>query len=54
MANCERPKCDAFDFGRFHRQPNKVKTIKKHPMKEQELKKYHIMAVKMVSSYHYI
>ena len=54
VANCERPKCDAYDFGKGRRQPNKINTIKKNPMKEQELKKDHFLPGKMVSADHYI
>ena len=54
VANCERPKCAACKFGKGQRQPNKVNTIKKNPMKEQELKKGHLLPGKMVSSDHYI
>ena len=43
VANCERPKCAACEFGKGHCQPNKVNTIKKNPMKEQDLKKDHIL-----------
>ena len=39
VANCERPKCATFEFGKGHCQPNKVNTIKKNTMKEQDLKK---------------
>ena len=39
MANCESPKCATCEFVKGHRQPNKVNTIKKNHMKEQELKK---------------
>ena len=43
VANCKRPKCAAYEFGKGHRQPNKINTIKKNPMKDQELKKYHLL-----------
>ena len=43
VANCERPKCAACEFGKGHRRPNKINTIKKNPMKEKELKKYHLL-----------
>ena len=33
VANCERPKCAACEFGKGHRRPNKVNTIKKNPMR---------------------
>ena len=54
VADCERSKCAACDFGKVHRQPNKVNTIKKNPMKEQELKKDNLLPGQMVSSDHYI
>ena len=54
VANCERPKGAACEFGKVHCRPNKVNTIKKNPMKEQELKKDHIMPRQMVSADHYI
>ena len=54
VANFERPKCDSCEFGKVHCQPNKVNTIKKNPMKEQELKKDHLLPVHMVSVDHYI
>ena len=54
VANCERPKCAACDFVKVHLQPNKINTIKKNPMKEQELKKDHLLPEKMVSADHYI
>ena len=37
-----------------HLQPDKVKTIKKNPTKEEYLKKDHILLVYMVSAYNYI
>ena len=54
VANCERPKCAACEFGKGHLQPNKVSTNKKNPMKEQELKKDHLLPGQMVSADHYI
>ena len=54
VANCERPKCDACEFGKGHRQPNKVNTTNKNPMKEQELKKDYLLPGQMVSVDHYI
>ena len=54
VANCERPKCAACEFGNVHRRPNKVNTIKKNPIKEQELKKDHLLPGQMVSADHYI
>ena len=54
VANCESLKCSSCEFGKVHLQPNKVNTIKKNPMKEQELKKGHLLPVQMVSADHYI
>ena len=54
MANCERPKCATCEFGKGHRQPNKINTIKKNPMKEQDIKKDRLLPGQMVSADHYI
>ena len=54
VANCERPKCAACEFGKGHCRPNKLNTIKKNPMKEQELKKDHLLPGQMVSADHNI
>ena len=54
VANCERPKCAACEFGKGHIRPNKINTIKNNPMKEQELKKDHLLPGQMVSADHYI
>ena len=54
VANCKSPKCAASDFAKGHRRPNKINTIKKNPMKEQELNKYHLLPGQMVSADHYI
>ena len=54
VANCERPKCDAFDFRKGHCQPNKLNIIKKNPMKDQEIKRDHLLPGQMVSADHYI
>ena len=54
VANCERPKCAACEFGKGHRRPNKVNTIKKNPMKEQDINKDHLLPGHMVSADHYI
>ena len=54
LANCERPKFADCEFGKGHRRPNKINTIKKNPMKEQDLKKDHLLPGQMVSADHYI
>ena len=54
MANCERPKCAAFEFGKCHFQSNKVNTIKKNLMKDQELSKDHLRTGNMVYEDQYI
>ena len=54
VANCERPKCAAYEFGKGHRRPNKINKIKKNPMKEKELKKDHLLPGQMVSADYYI
>ena len=54
VANCEIHKCDACEFVKVHHQSNKVNTIKKNHMKEQELNKDHPLLGQMVSVYHYI
>ena len=54
VANCERPKCSAYKFVKGHLRSNKVNTINKNTIKEQDLKKEHIMPGNMVSAYHYI
>ena len=54
VANCERSKCSACEFGKRHRLSNKVNTIKKNTMKDQELKKDHLLPGYMVSADHYI
>ena len=53
-ANNERPKCASCEFGKVHRRPNKINTIKKNPMKEQDLKKDYLLPGQMVSADHYI
>ena len=50
VANCESTKCAACEFGKGNRQPNKINTIKKNPMKEQELKKDNLLPGQMVSA----
>ena len=54
VANCETTKFAACEFGKGHRLPNKVNTIKKNPMNEQDLKKDHLLPGPMVSADHYI
>ena len=54
VANCERSKCFDNEFGKGHRQSNKVNTIKNNSMNEQELKKDHLITRQMVSIDHYI
>ena len=54
VANCESPKCDVCEFGKFHRIPNKINNVKENPMKYQEINKDHILPGHMFSSYHYI
>ena len=54
LANCERFKCDACEFGKGRRRSNKVNIINNNPMKEQELKKDHLLPIHMVSTDHYI
>ena len=54
VTNCKRPKCAVCEFGKVHFLPNKINTIKKNPMKEQELKKDHLLPGQMLSVDHYI
>ena len=54
VANCEKTKCAACEFINIHYRSNKVNTTENNPMKEQELKKDHLMPVHMVSVDHYI
>ena len=54
MSNFERSKCSACEFGKVHRQSNKVSTTKNNLMKDQNIKKDHILSGQMVSEYHYI
>ena len=54
VANCENPKCAACEFVKVHRLPNKLNTIKKNPIKDQELNKGHLLSGKIVSADHYI
>ena len=54
VANCERPKCSACEFGKGKILSNKVNTIKKNYMKEKDLKKDHLLPGNMVSTDQYI
>ena len=54
VANCERPKCSACEFGKVHCLTNKINTIKKNPMKEQDPNKDHLLPGQMVSIDHNI
>ena len=42
VVNCESPKCAACEFGKVQHRPNKINTIKKNPMKEQDLNNNHM------------
>ena len=54
VVNCGRPKFSACEFVKGHRRPNKVNTTKENPMKEQDLKKDHLLPGQMISADHYI
>ena len=54
VANCESLNCAACEFGECHCRPNKVNTTKKNTMKEQDIKKDHLLPGQMVSADHYI
>ena len=54
VANCERPKGATCEFVKGHSRPNKLNTIKKNPMKEQEPRKGHLLPGQMVSADNYI
>ena len=54
VAYCKCTKCAACEFGKSHRRPNKLNTIKKNPMKDKNLKKDHLLPGQMVSADHYI
>ena len=54
VANSERTKCVACEFGNFHCRSNKVNKIKNNPLKYQELKKDDLLPGQMVSVDHYI
>ena len=54
VANCERTKCDACEFGKGHCRPSKVNTINKNPTKEQDIKKDNLLPGQVVYADHYI
>ena len=54
VANFERPKYASCEFVKAHRQSNNVNTTKNNPMKEQDLKKDHLLSGQMLSADHYI
>ena len=54
VVNYVERKCATCEVLKVHRQSNKVKTIKKNNIKEQEQKHDHLLPVKTVSVDHYI
>ena len=54
MANYKRTKCTSYEFGKVHSRTNKVNSIKKNPMKYQDINNDHIMPGHMLSADHYI
>ena len=54
VSNCESSKSSACEFGKVCCQPDKVKTIKKNPMKETDIKKDHFHPIHMVYKDHCI
>ena len=54
VSKCESPKWDACYFGKGCCQPNKIKTSKKNPIKDQNLRKDNILPGQVVYSDHYI
>ena len=44
----QMPKCSACDFGKGQRRPDKINTVKKNPMKNQDLNNNHILSVNIV------
>ena len=54
MANCERHRCPACEFGKGHLQVDKNRTENNNPMKEKYLKTDHNIPGHMVSSDNYI
>ena len=50
LANCERLKCSACEFGKGNCLSNKVNAIKNNPMKKQDLKKDHLLTGQTVSA----
>ena len=47
-------KCPTCDFGKGHHQLDKLKTIKKNPMKDQDINNNNIIPGQMMSADHYI
>ena len=45
VANCESPNCAAYDFVKGDLRPDKLNAIKNNHIKDQDLKKCHIMPV---------
>ena len=54
VKNCERPKCAACAFVKFHCKSNTVNIIKNNTMKKQEFNNDHLLPKNMVSTDHYI
>ena len=54
VANFERPKYSACEFGKGHLRPDKIKTNDKNHIKYQELNKDCLITGKTFSEYHYI
>ena len=54
LANREMPRCTDCDFVKGNSRTNKVNRIKNNPMKEQDIKKDHLLPGHMVSSDNYI
>ena len=54
VTNCKIPQCAAREFGKGHCLSNKVKTINKNPIKEQDINKDHILLGHIVYADNYI
>ena len=54
VANCENPKCAAFEFGKGRHHTDKLKTTKKNTMKQQDIKREHFLPGQMVYADQYI